>query len=272
MVFSKAKLISFSLVLVVSLYHFSIYSPVKGSVSFFKQAITNISAPLTDVLVQTLEYFSQKKDKLKEINQVYKKNKILENLLLKYEGKIAERDEIYNENLRLKKLLNFNTEQKFQKLLARVSARYSGDKAQFFRCIRGIQDGVKQKSIVVGPNGFLVGKVTSTYQKYSDVLPIISPLSRVDVVISRTRSLGILVGNGLRKSYVDYIDSKDEILIGDKVYTSGHSLIFPKGLYIGIVKDIEKNKKNLIQKLYIDFAIDFKKLEELIILNRVNFE
>jgi rod shape-determining protein MreC len=72
---------------------------------------------------------------------------------------------------------------------------------------------------------------------------------------------------------MDYIPIDVDIMVGDAIETSGIGGIYPKGIIIGKVKEVRKSSNELNKYAVIEPAVDFRRLEEVIILkNRTNIE
>jgi rod shape-determining protein MreC len=72
------------------------------------------------------------------------------------------------------------------------------------------------------------------------------------------------------KARWDYVSAEADVRVGDRIMTSGLDGIFPKGLTIGIVKRIRdsgKDKGRLFQTIEIQPAVDFSKLETVLVVN-----
>jgi len=80
------------------------------------------------------------------------------------------------------------------------------------------------------------------------------------------RSHGIVEGYNNEKSIMKYISRAEPIILGDKVITSGLGNIYPKGVKVGTVSRIESESYGITQNVEISPAVDFGRLEEVVIL------
>ncbi len=138
----------------------------------------------------------------------------------------------------------------------------------WFRTIvinKGRRDGVQKGMPVVTWEG-VVGKVIRTSTGSSVVLLIIDRNSSVDVLVQRTRARGILEGEGTARCQLRYVPKTDDIVVGDRIITSGLGGIFPKGLVMGKVVKVEKKEYGLFQEVVIEPSADFSRLEELMVI------
>ena len=105
---------------------------------------------------------------------------------------------------------------------------------------KGANDGIARDMAVLSPNG-VAGVVTDVSTNFATVRPILHPESRISAVVSPANQNGTVIweGNDPRVAYLESIPQHSEINIGDSVFTNGFSNIFPKGLFIGTVKEVK---------------------------------
>ncbi|MBN2056305.1 rod shape-determining protein MreC, partial [bacterium] len=113
----------------------------------------------------------------------------------------------------------------------------------------------------------VVGQVTRVTSRFSEIQVVLSPESGISAFVQRTRSHGIISGGiGRNRCLLKYIESTEQPRAGDFVVTSGHDRIFPKGLLIGHIIQTERQAHELLQSVVIETAVDFSRLEEVLIL------
>ena len=104
------------------------------------------------------------------------------------------------------------------------------------------------------------------YQNYTDILTIIDNNNKVDVVIDRTRTHGIIEGTSHMFCRMKYVPKSEEVFIGDVLVTAGLSLIYPKGIKVGQIVNIKLSAEDLTQEITVKPSVDFTKLEEVVVL------
>lgn len=174
-------------------------------------------------------------------------------------------EQIRSENKRLKDLLEFGREVDYKKVLAQVVAWDSSSDFRVIRINKGIKDGVRLQNTVITSSG-VVGYIYRVTDHFADILTILDPSNRVDVLIDRTRSMGILEGFSSQKCILKYVTRTDPVKLNDVVITSGLGNIYPRGLKIGIVSKVERESYGITQDIEIQPTIDFSKLEEVAVL------
>ena len=105
---------------------------------------------------------------------------------------------------------------------------------------KGAKDGICRDMAVLSPSG-VAGVVTDVSSNFATVRPILHPESRISAVVIPANQNGTVIweGDDPRVAYLEAIPQHSEINIGDSVFTNGYSNIFPKGLLIGTVKEVQ---------------------------------
>ena len=179
--------------------------------------------------------------------------------------KIFVLEELQRENKRLKKLLLFGEELNREKILAQVVGWDSSSDFRVLRINKGYKDGIRLQSTVVTSDG-VVGYIYRLTDHFADILTILDPNNRVDVIVSRTRSNGILEGFSGWKCIMKYVTRTDPVKLNDLVITSGLGNIYPRGLRVGTVSRVERESYGITQNIQISPTVDFSKLEEVVVL------
>lgn len=128
---------------------------------------------------------------------------------------------------------------------------------------RGWRDGVKRDCVVVGGAG-LVGHVVDAGPHEAHVLLIIDPTSSVPAYLQHTRSWGIVVGTSLHVK-MKYIGQDKKVAAGDMVVT-GQGQVYPGGIAIGRVREVDRKDSALYQSAVLDTEIDFASLTHVLVL------
>ena len=153
-------------------------------------------------------------------------------------------------------------------ILARVIAIAPTPLFRSLRVDRGKKDGVKLGAPVVNSDG-AVGRIAALNDGYADIMLLVDANNSTDVLVQRTRARGRVRGTGSDRQVgidVQYLARTDDIEPGDVLITSGAGNVFPKGLRVGVVGDIERRAFGLYQKAKARPAVDFDRIEEVLIL------
>ncbi|MBD2741878.1 rod shape-determining protein MreC [Coleofasciculus sp. FACHB-1120] len=149
--------------------------------------------------------------------------------------------ELESQNQKLKELLGYVKQKKQPGIVAPIAGRGADHWWQQITLGRGSQDGIKPDFIVMGTGG-LVGRVTNVTPHSSRVLLVSDPSSRVGVVVSRSRYMGYLRGQGSNRAVMQFFDKVPDVRRGDVVATSSVSKLFPSGLPIGRIESVNLDK------------------------------
>jgi rod shape-determining protein MreC len=179
-------------------------------------------------------------------------------------AELSELTELRHENERLRRLLGFVEETALPSVAARVIAE---DASNWFRTIeidRGTADGLTEGLPVVNAAG-LVGRVVRCTPHSARVLLITDASSAVAVLVQDQRIRGVCRGQG-GALVLDFALVQDQIQVGDGVITSGLGGVFPKGLFVGFVRSVQREQFGLFQTIEVEPAVDFAHLEEVLVL------
>jgi len=97
---------------------------------------------------------------------------------------------------------------------------------------RGSQSGVADGYPVINLYG-LVGRVYETGERSARVLLLTDLNSRVPVMVDRSNSRAILVGDNSEFPRLEYLGRNPDIEPGDRIVSSGDDGILPRGLPVG---------------------------------------
>jgi rod shape-determining protein MreC len=169
------------------------------------------------------------------------------------------------ENKRLKGLLRFGEEIPRKKILAQIVGWDAASDFKVLRINKGLKDGIQLQSTVITSQG-LVGYIYRLTNSFSDIITILDSNNRVDGIVQRTRSHGIVEGFSGRTCQMKYVKRAEPIILNDLVLTSGLGNIYPKGLKVGSISHIERESFGITQQVEITPAVDFGRLEEVVVL------
>jgi len=111
-----------------------------------------------------------------------------------------------------------------------------------------------------------VGMVMRTGAGASDVLLVTDPNANLDVIITRNRRRGILVGGSGNIMQFKYFDRGSRLLVGDEIVTSGLTGAFPRGIAVGRVSKIKAGEGAVNQTIEVEPAVNFAEVSEALIL------
>jgi rod shape-determining protein MreC len=114
----------------------------------------------------------------------------------------------------------------------------------------------------------VVGIVYLTSAHYSLVMPMLNSKSNISCSLRGTNFFGNLSWDGADPLYVTLNDIPRHARFkkGDVVITSGHSDVFPEGLFVGKVSKISNSRDGLFYQLKVHLGIDFSQLREVCVV------
>ena len=133
----------------------------------------------------------------------------------------------------------------------------------------GEEAGIRPDMGVVDANG-VVGIVYKTSAHYSLVLPLLNSKSSISCKIVGSDYFGYLKweGGDSRFAYLKDLPRHAEFNLGDTVVTSGYSAVFPAGVMVGTVDDMQDSHDGLSYLLKIKLATDFGKVSNVRVIAR----
>jgi len=123
----------------------------------------------------------------------------------------------------------------------------------------GSRRGIAKDMAVLTPDG-LVGRVIEVSPNYAKVLPVINQNFMVSVVSDSTRTSGLLAwrnGNE-RLAKMEHVPVSSKLLNGERLTTSGYSTFATRGIPVGQIIRISKDK--LFYDVDVRLSVDFSSL------------
>ncbi|MCX8006788.1 MAG: rod shape-determining protein MreC [Coriobacteriia bacterium] len=180
-------------------------------------------------------------------------------------SRLADLEEARQENDRLRQLVAFVEERRLAQLGARVIGRPTSSWEGSIIIDRGTADGVQSGMPVLAPQG-LVGQIETVAKHSSRVRLITDEQSGVAAMIQRTRALGVVRGSIDRTLTMEYVDKSKVPIIGDVVITSGLGGVYPKGIVVGDVIQVDARRADLFPRIVLRSRVPIDELEEVVIL------
>ena len=223
---------------------------IQSSMVYLKNKIAGNGAFFLNI-----EEMKQENEKLKKENS-------------ELEQSLRELEILKAENATLKEYVNLTD--KYTEYTTRPAYVIQSDIGNYSKIITinvGKKDGIDINMTVISDKG-LVGHVISVADDTAKVQTIIDTSSSVTSTISTTRdciiSRGVIDSNNELKA--TFIPTEANILEGDTVETSGIGGIYPKGIHIGTIKKIVNTKNITNRYAIIETAVDFSKLETVLVI------
>ena len=225
----------------------------------------DLTTGITSWVDETITEYRNKTD-LKEENTELK-NQIAS--LLEENRRLAMYE---SENAKLSALLKIAQRYPtYESIGATIIAKDPGVWYDGFTIDKGTTSNVSANMVLIAPEG-LVGKVLESGMTFSKAQSILDSRSSVPAMSTRTGDLGVVKGNYTLSAdglcMMEYIDAQAEIMVGDEIVTSHLSDIYPAGLPIGKVLELETDTSGLTKYAVIQPYVDLKHLDTILVIDK----
>ena len=194
-------------------------------------------------------------------------NRELLERISRLEQEIHQNTEAVLENERLREVLKLKSGRRDYVASAEVFARDPTNWFQMLWINKGANDGIARDMIAVTPAG-PVGRIYRVFDTGANIILITDVNSSVAVRLQSSRVEGILEGRGNNRCYLKYISKEVDVKFGEKLITTGLDGLYPEGLLIGYVTDVEREGGEMFQLIEAKPSLDLNAVEEVAILKR----
>ena len=238
--------------------------------SYIESAVSKLIVPIQNGLTYLKNKISGNNTFFTNINNLKKENEELQKKNSELEQSLRELEMIKAENSVLKEYAKIA--EKYPEYETVPGYVINEDYSNYSRTITinvGKNDGIEENMTVIADSG-LVGHVISVTDTTAKVQTIIDSANSISSTVSSSRQRIVCKGmldekNLLKASYIE----TDAILIkGDHIETSGIGGIYPKGIHIGEIEEIIETKNITDRYALIKTAVDFSKLEAVLVIKR----
>ena len=134
---------------------------------------------------------------------------------------------------------------------------------------KGSADGIRPEMGVVDARG-VVGIVFKTSPHYALVISLLNSKSSISCKIAGSDYFGYLKwqGGDVQYAYLKDLPRHAQFNLGDTVVTSGYSTVFPEGIMVGTVDDMQDSHDGLSYLLKVKLATDFGKVNAVRVVER----
>ena len=224
-----------------------------------------VQSPVTSVSSKVTELFQT----VVNLRSAQSENDQLKQRIQELEVEVQQREDLADENERLKSLLSLKEQSNYKVLPARIIGRDASVWFDHSIINRGSLDGVKINMPIV-TNGGLVGRVTDVSPLTAQVALITKGESGLGGVIGElgnSNSLGVIRGTSKSDLLeMRYVPGSVEVKVGDMVYTTGQEGIFPPGLKIGEIVDVRSGSATVTHQIFIRPSAGLDSMQEVAVL------
>lgn len=235
-------------------------------VRFVEEAVFEVLGPVETGVALPVIHVDQIGRTITSISQLRAENARLRSEVDRLSQEAVLVGELQRENAELKAELGFeHADPQFRWVQARVIGFDPSNLIHAIIIDQGTRSGVAVGMTVVTPRG-LVGQVVQVSTNTSKVLLITDVSSSVDSLIQTNRAKGVVDGSRAGQLRMTYIPQGVKVQTGDRIVTSGFGGVFPPGLWVGTVTDVLQNDVDLYQQAQVEPAVDFSRLEVVMVI------
>ena len=220
-----------------------------------------LRAHLSEFLIYVASPFSA----VGEAVTLWRENRELRELLAGMTLELAAHNESWNENERLRRMMEFQSQQSYQLIPAEVVGFTEDLDLRGLLIDKGSEDSVQVDMAVITVEG-IVGRIYRVSTR-SSIVQLITDLNiGVATRLQTSREDGIIHAGGSGSLTMDMVPVSATVNIGDTIVTSGLDRVFPKGLPVGTVAGKSPNENGWLWDIKAAPFAQFNKLEEVFIV------
>lgn len=257
-----------TIVAIILIIMIGMTSSERVNITGVEKAIGNIISPIEKVFFNIGRHVSDFFGTIGNFGKIKGENKELKKKIAVLEEKNREYEDIIGKTDFLRKEALLKEKTKYNIIDAQVIGKEPGNWFDRFIIDKGSKDGIKKGDTVIQGvevdnklvQEGVVGRIVDVGDNWSKVVSIVDESSNISFKILRTQEGGILSGNVDNKISGYLFDNKADVTKGDKLFTSGLGEAYVEDLYIGKVKEVVKKEEDLMKRVVVTPAVNFKKI------------
>ena len=252
----KSRLII--VITIIAIFIWTIFAP-PHIVQHFRMSLANVARLPLKIASNSFNYIKR----VSNLPYHDRQRKRFQFRISELEKKLAELEEARLENERLRNLLGFEQKARKYSTPALVIGRDPNNWSSVIFIDKGVNDAIEKDMVVISGQG-LVGRVREVGRMMSKVMLINDIDSKVGAIVQKNREQGLLVGTAEGKCRLIYLSLDSDVEEGDKILTSGMGGIYPKGILVGQVGQVAKERGRLYKYAIVETSSELSKLEEVL--------
>ena len=242
------------------------------------KTVANVTViPLQQGMNQIGGWMGDMKDNFSTMKQLKSENKKLREQVdaLTTENNYLQEERYEFERLQELYKLDQNYAE-YEKTAAHVIGKDAGNWFGTFTIDKGSKDGIEVNMNVLAGSG-LVGIVTDVGPTWAKVRSMIDDSSNISAMAISTSDTCIVSGDmalmGTGQIAFSQMENNDNVVaVGDQIVTSYISDKYLQGILIGSVSEVNVDSNNLTRSGYITPAVDFKNIQEVLVITTTKAE
>ena len=239
----------FTMFVLILDFNFNLGKEIKSTFLESFSPISNLSQSTSELSKEISLFFTSQ---YKLLNDLEEKSNEIEKLNFE----LLKLEQLTRENEELLEIMGYTKKQTISKSVIGEIIDMSYFPKESISIKTNIAE-ISEEMVALSLNG-LVGIIDQIFPSYVKVIPIYEKKVNIPGVIQRTNQNIILEGIGEQnKLLIKNFKKNSNILLEDKVFTSGLGGKYPKGFLIGIVKKISTAKDDSILEVEVQTLSNF---------------
>ena len=239
----------FTIFVLILDFNFNLGKEIKSTFLESFSPISNLSQSTSELSNEISLFFTSQ---YKLLNDLEEKSNEIEKLNFE----LLKLEQLTKENEELLEIMGYTKKQTISKSVIGEIIDMSYFPKESISIKTNIAE-ISEEMVALSLNG-LVGIIDQIFPSYVKVIPIYEKKVNIPGVIQRTNQNIILEGIGEQnKLLIKNFKKNSNILLEDKVFTSGLGGKYPKGFLIGIVKKISTAKDDSILEVEVQILSNF---------------
>ena len=211
-------------------------------------------------------------DFLTSMNALHAENARLQEQVLMYQIENARLLHLEEQVAELSELLViYNRYADYPLMGANIISLDPSNWSDTFLIDRGLDDGLARDMAVLAPGG-LGGRIFKVGHNYAVVHTLVEDTSSVAAQGRRSGDWGVVRGDINLSSHgllrMEFIDVAADIVVGDEIVTSDTSSVFPPGIHIGYVVEINQLATGM-RSAIVRPSVDFTRLSRVLVITEL---
>jgi len=158
----------------------------------------------------------------------------------------------------------------YEYIQAKIIKNSTTKRNNYLMVNKGANHGIEAGMAVISPNG-VVGVVKVVSTNFSSILSLLHSDSRLSAKLKRGNFSGSIHWNGKSSGIAQMTVEQQhaDVQIGDTIITSGYSLDFPEGIFIGTVSAIRTKPGDNFPVLDVKLSTNFNTLEHVYVVRNL---
>ena len=243
------------------------------SVSPLREAASRVIVPFQNGINQVGSWMSGKLEAFRNTEELAAQNQELEQKIAQLTEENTRLTQNQNELQRLQELYQLDQDySEYDKVAAQVISKDPGNWYDTFVINKGSADGIERDMNVIAAGG-LVGLVTEVETNCATVRSIIDDSSSVSAMAVSTSDTCVVSGD-LRlmdegKLAFSQMSAENTVAVGEQIVTSNISDKYLRGILIGYISEVEEDSNHLTYTGYITPAVDFRHIQEVLVIKQL---